>query len=215
MMITERILDLLYPTKCCFCHKLTEGEKVCQKCMEKLPYTGSNARQNCFANISGCVSPLYYDADVKESVLRYKFGSVTSYASVYGDFIAKCVDENHITCDIITWVPLSRIRRWKRGYNQAELIALDLSARLRLPSAALLRKIRNNPAQSGTGNAAKRKANVQGVYKTIDNELILNKKVLLVDDVVTTGATLSECARMLKQAGCKEVYAATLARSKV
>lgn len=215
MMIAEKILNLLYPAKCCFCHKLTEGEMVCRKCLDKLPYTGSNACQNCFGNIAACVSPLYYDADVKESILRYKFSSVTSYASVYSDFIAKCVDENHITCDIITWVPLSRIRRWKRGYNQAELIALELAARLQLTSEVLLRKIRNNPAQSGTGNAAKRKANVQGVYKTINDDYIRGKRILLVDDVVTTGATLSECARMLKKAGCREVYAATLARSKV
>ena len=215
MRIIDRILELLYPTKCCFCHKITNGQKVCGHCLDKLPYTGPNSCQRSFAHIDSCVSPLYYDADVRESVLRYKFHSASFYAPIYSQFIAKCIDENSITCDIITWVPLSKTRKWKRGYNQAELIGRYLSESLAVPGTDLLKKIKNNPAQSGTANAEIRKANVRGVYKAINEETLKGKCILLVDDVVTTGSTISECARVLKEAGCKEVYAATLARSKV
>ena len=201
--------------RCCFCHKLTEGESICSVCRDKLPFTGANCVQERFSNISSCVSPLYYDGHVKESIHRYKFYSVSAYASVYSDLIAKCIDENNINCDIITWVPLSRRRKWKRGYNQSELIGIELSNRMGLPAYELLKKTKNNPAQSTTGNAAKRKANVVGVYKAVNIDQLKGKQVLLIDDVVTTGATLSECARILRAAGCKEVFAATLARSKV
>jgi predicted amidophosphoribosyltransferase len=78
----------------------------------------------------------------------------------------------------------------------------------------MLRKIRNNTAQSGTGDAKKRRENVKGVYETLSEEEIAGRRILLVDDIVTTGATLSECASILKKAGAKEVSAVTLARRK-
>lgn len=100
----------------------------------------------------------------------------------------------------------------KRGYNQSELIAAEASKRLELPCNALLKKIKDNPAQSSVNDRKKRTDNVSGVYKVINEELVKGKYILLVDDVVTTGSTLSECARMLCRAGAKEVYCATIAR---
>ena len=213
--LIDRILNLLYPPRCVFCHNLMpEDVPVCEHCRRTLPYTEGAGQSQTFAHISACVSPLYYEGTVRDSLLRYKFHSLTGYAKIYGDFLTKCLDENGISCDSITWVPLSKRRRRLRGYDQAQLLAAELAGRRGVPCEALLRKIRNNPAQSGSGGPAARKANVAGVYRAAAPEKIAGRRILLVDDIVTTGATLSECARMLKQAGAAEVLAVTVARSR-
>lgn len=214
MKILDRILELLYPTKCTFCHKLTGGDKVCKSCAGKLPLTPKGAQVQKFPFISACVSPLYYEGNVRESLLRFKFGHLSAYADVYARYMAKCIDENQISCDIITWVPLSRKRLRERGYDQAKLMADELSRLCGISCCRLLKKTRNNPAQSGTGSAEKRRANVSGVYTAVDTEKIRGKSILIVDDIVTTGATLSECGRMLMSAGAGEVKAVTVARKK-
>ena len=213
--LIDRILNLLYPPRCVFCHNLMpEDVPVCEHCRRTLPYTEGAGQSQTFAHISACVSPLYYEGTVRDSLLRYKFHSLTGYAKIYGDFLTKCLDENGISCDSITWVPLSKRRRRLRGYDQAQLLAAELAGRRGVPCEALLRKIRNNPAQSGSGGPAARKANVAGVYRAAAPEKIAGRRILLVDDIVTTGATPSECARMLKQAGAAEVLAVTVARSR-
>ena len=214
MKYVDMLLDLLFPRKCAFCRRLTQnGASVCPLCKEKLPYTGYSARQD-FPHLDACYSPLYYTEAVRQSLLRYKFGGLRMYASVYGEFLAKCIDENHISCDSITWVPLSRMRLRKRGYDQARLLAENLAGRLSIPCVPTLRKIRNNPRQSATGNAEKRRRNVRGVYAALPEADVHGKTLLLVDDIVTTGATLSEAASVLQKAGAASVIGLTLARRK-
>ena len=214
MKYVDMLLDLLFPRKCAFCRRLTQnGASVCPLCKEKLPYTGYSARQD-FPHLDACYSPLYYTEAVRRSLLRYKFGGLRMYASVYGEFLAKCIDENHISCDSITWVPLSRMRLRKRGYDQARLLAENLAGRLSIPCVPTLRKIRNNPRQSATGNAEKRRRNVRGVYAALPEADVHGKTLLLVDDIVTTGATLSEAASVLQKAGAASVIGLTLARRK-
>ena len=214
MKLIDALLDLLYPRRCVFCCRLTQGgATVCPHCRDTLPYTKAAAEQH-FPHLSACCSPLYYTDTVRSSLLRYKFGGRSVYAECYGEFLAKCIDENHISCDSITWTPLSRQRLRKRGYDQARLLAQELSRRTGLPCISTLRKLRNNPAQSSTGNAQKRKQNVRGVYALQKGVSVQGRRILLVDDIVTTGATLSACAEVLKKAGAAEITAVTLARSK-
>ena len=130
---------------------------------------------------------------------------------VYGKILANAIDEKGISCDIISWVPLSKKRLRKRGYDQAGLLAAAVADNLGIDCVRLLDKTKNNPAQSGTGSPSKRKANVKGVYRAADPALIEGKTVLLIDDIVTTGATLSECAGVLRRSGALLVYAAALA----
>lgn len=215
MKITDLILDLLFPPKCAFCHRLSEnGERVCNDCKRSISYTDSLSVKQKFRNISCCVSPFFYEGHVRESLLRYKFGGVSSYADIYAEFIAKCIDENEISCHIITWVPLSSKRLRRRGYDQARLIAEELSEKTGVVCEKLLRKDRDNPAQSGTGTAEKRRANVAGAYSSVAPAKAVGKKILIVDDIVTTGATLSECARVLKDNGATDILAATAARGR-
>ena len=214
MKILDRILDLLFPRRCAFCHKLIEPEDpVCRDCRRKLP-AAQGEGQKLRLREADCYAALYYEGAVRDSLLRYKFRAARGYAKVYGEFLTKCVDENRISCDSITWAPLSKRRLRRRGYDQAELLARELSESLGLPCVRTLMKLRNTPAQSTTGDAARRRANVAGVYAAFDVDEIRGKRLLLVDDIVTTGATLSECVKVLKQAGAAEVICLALARKR-
>ena len=213
MTLLDTVLDLFFPTKCVFCHKLTQaGETVCKACAKNLPFAPKELQQQSFPHIPVCVSPLFYEGVVRESLLRYKFSGASCYAKTYGDFLRKCIDENGISCDIITWVPLSRLRLRKRGYDQARLLAQELAIRSGIPCLRLLKKTRNTSAQSLAGGAANRKQNISRAYAALDQKSIKGKKILLVDDIVTTGSTLTECARILSGAGASSVSAVTLAR---
>lgn len=113
---------------------------------------------------------------------------------------------------MISCIPLSKKRFHDRGYNQAELLAKEISKNVDVRFVPTLKKIKNNTAQSTIKDAKQRAVNVVGAYTVIDPNAVKGKRILLVDDVVTTGSTVSECARMLKRAGAKAVYCITLAR---
>jgi len=214
MRLIEIILDWLYPSRCAFCHELTEnGELICAVCKKNLPYTRTASEQS-LPNIRKCVSPLFYEEGVRQSILRFKFKGATGYCGIYAELLAKSIDENGIICDIITWVPLSRKRLRRRGYNQTELIAKELSVIMDIPCAGLLEKFKDNNAQAGLDNAQERKKNVKGVYRLSNDAASYSGSVLIIDDVVTTGSTLSECARVLKKGNFSEIYAATVARKR-
>lgn len=213
MKIVDIILDLLYPPKCVFCASLL-GEKehgICRSCERKLPRLPESRRSDKLSGISICAAPFLYRDNVRASLIRFKFENRPGYKDVYADFIAKAIDENQINCDIITWVPISRRRLRARGYDQTRLIAQALSRRLGKPCMKTLVKTVNNPAQSSLKDADMRKKNVKGVYKCVSPEAVNGKTVLIVDDIVTTGATLKECASTLKGSGAREIAAAALA----
>ena len=215
MKVVTFLLDLLYPPRCAFCHTFleTSGEGVCAQCKTGLPFAQNGGRQR-FSFVRACVSPLNYEGDVRASLLRYKFGGATGYAKVYGRLVADTVrTELAGEYDLVTWVPLSRKRLRERGYDQACLLARSTAKELGLPLTPTLHKQRNTQPQSGTGDAAKRRANIAGAYCMKTGADVTGKRILLMDDIVTTGATLSECARVLGKAGAEQVVCATVARS--
>jgi ComF family protein len=124
----------------------------------------------------------------------------------------KLLEEDLADFDILTWVPVSPLRRFKRGYDQVELLARALGRELGTEPIRLLRKTRNAPPQSGISGEAARRANVLGAYRVTDPQAIRDKRILLLDDVITTGATASECARTLLTAKAKQVNCAAVAR---
>lgn len=215
MGLMGALLDLLYPPRCVFCRKLLKkGERsVCEKCLAELPYTRNGGEQTGdFFEL--CVAPLYYTGDVRESLLRYKFNEATGYAQTYGALVAGCVrDRLSGRYDLISWVPLSKKRYKERGYDQAKLLAEAVASELGDAAVSTLEKHRDVAKQSGMGSAEKRRANISGAYRVSDPAMIEGKRILLIDDIVTTGATLSECARTLLQSGAKEVLCAAVARS--
>ena len=213
--IRDEILEFFFPSRCVFCHRWRgKGVRFCKGCRKALPYAPGPAAEQKIAHMDRCLSPLYYEGSVRASLLRYKFGGQPSYASVYGDLLADCLAGHPGTWDCIAWVPLSRRRLRHRGYDQAELLARELGSRLGLPVESLLRKRRHTRAQSATGDARKRQANIAGAYQVSDPEGVRGRRILLVDDIVTTGSTLSECAKTLRAAGAASVTGLTLARKR-
>ena len=113
--------------------------------------------------------------------------------------------------DVLTWVPTGRLRKLGRGYDQVELLAKAVGQELGMTPVPLLKKIRNNRRQSGITGSAARRANVLGAYRAQNPESIHGKRILLLDDILTTGATAGECARVLLTAGAGEVHGAAVA----
>lgn len=216
MKVIDYIADWLFPPRCIFCRRILERSDICHECEAKLPYTKGDSIVQKFPFIAKCVTPLYYEGTVREAILRYKFNGRDCYADRFSQIMAECAD-NNLDCgdvSVVSWVPLSRMRKHKRGYDQARLLAEGIAKILTLPCEQCLVKTRNNPAQSKTKSAAQRSKNVVGVYKASEKAELRGKNILLVDDVVTTGSTVSECARMLRKAGANKVYCVTLARHK-
>ncbi len=158
-----------------------------------------------------CFSVFYYEKDVKSSVRRFKFGGQSQFCDAYARLMAMLVLEKRISFDLLTWVPISRKRERKRGYSQTKLLAKAIGAELRVTPVELLRKVKDNAAQSSIRKFSERKDNVKDAYEVLETEQITGKHILLIDDVVTSGATLSECSRMIKNAGAKSITCVTLA----
>lgn len=210
-MIHSWFLELLYPSKCVFCGGLLAKEEteLCARCRKELPYCEGKVRQVPFSEDTAAV--FYYEAQVRESVLRYKFQRNPQYSHAYGRLLAMKIAEQGMEFDVISHVPVSRKRHRRRGYDQAERLARATARELGGKYKRLLKKVRNNPAQSGISKPEQRRANVLGVYKAVNLPNLWGKSVLLIDDVMTTGATLSECCRTLLDAGAAQVSCAALA----
>lgn len=212
MRLFERIAAVLFPPKCVLCGRLLDGEEtdLCHTCRVEVPVLPQPKTKRQF--LAGWTAVWDYEGNVRRSLLRYKFYGRRSYAPAYGRLLAmKLEREQPEGFDKLTWVPISRLRKLRRGYDQVELLAQAVGAELGMEPVPLLRKIRNNPPQSHISGQAQRRANVLGVYEAVNPEAIAGKRILLLDDIITTGATTGECARVLLTAGAKEVYAASVA----
>ena len=209
----DLLWDLLFPPKCPFCGKLLEkGELLCPECQRGLPWLTGAEGKKAVELTEGCVSALRYEGKVRKAIHGFKFGGRGARSKAFGLLIAQCVTDQGLTADLIPWPSISKRRVRQRGYDQGELLAREVGKHLGLPVVRTLRKA-DRPAQSGLKGAAERRANLLGAYPALAPEAFRDKMVLLVDDVVTSGATFSECAGTLRTAGAKAVLCATLARA--
>lgn len=214
-MIGRVVLDLLFPPRCILCHRFLphSREPVCEACAGKiLTQPGQIYRGEQFTH---CRAPFVYEDPVRRSIHRFKFGGRDFYASTYAAWMAALlVREGEGDCDLITYVPSGKQSKRERGYDQAELLARELAKLLEIPMAALLRSVGKRPSQRQMPDAQARRDNVKNAFAVRSGEEISGKRVLLVDDVITTGATLESCAKMLKKAGAAEVLCITVAMTK-
>ena len=162
-----------------------------------------------------CLSPLWYRDGAREGVHRYKFGGGRGHAELFGLLMAQCLQDRwKEPGDLITWTPLHPKRRRERGYDQAELLARRVGELTGLTVESALEKVRATAVQSEISEDKARKANVKDAYRTLPGLDLAGKRIVLIDDVVTTGATLSECAAALRQAGASSVVGLTFARAR-
>lgn len=211
--LSRGILDFFFPHRCPFCGAVAGKELLCKKCLRSLPFTGEHAvREGTFGR---CAAPLYYEDRVREAILQFKFKAKLGGLSCFGMLMAECAAEHYSGAfDAITWVPVSKKRLKKRGFDQTRYLTGSMCVDWHVAPIETLRKVTDNPPQSTLETEEQRRANVLGVYEAVNAEQFRGKRLLLVDDILTTGATLSECVRVLKEAGAGEVMCLTLAMSR-
>lgn len=210
--IGNHLNHLLFPPKCILCRNVLEGEEtdLCRECRATAPEYPQGKLKLQFVDSAAAV--WYYKDNVRLSLHRYKFRRARHLAEPFGKMLAmKVLSSGMEEVDLVTWVPISPIRKLFRGYDQDQLLAEVAARELGLPCLPLLKKIRHNRPQSGIEGYAKRRANVLGVYRTVNEDRIPGANILLVDDILTTGATLGECARELLTAGAEEIHCAVVA----
>ena len=215
MKLYHFLMELLFPPKCVLCRKLLKSGEIdlCRECRADAPeYAGKKIN---IRFLDSFAAVWYYEGNVRRSLLRFKFYNARSYGVSYGRILAMRLQREYPDgFDMLTWVPVSRLRKLRRGYDQVELLAKAVGRELGLSPVPTLKKIRDNRPQSRLKDPAARRANVLGAYRMLDDVDVKGKRVLLLDDILTTGATAGECARVLLSAGAKEVHCAAVAAAR-
>lgn len=197
--IADFFYKQIYPNRCLFCRTLIDEDKVlCASCHKKLPVHGV-----CQGTRGGyrCSAAFIYHGKPKHAVLRFKFKGKTSFAEKFAQLLATDVKRSYedMIFDYITYVPMHKKAKKKRGYNQSELLAKELSKILGIPCVETLTKIKHTKPQHKL-KSKERLKNLKGVFKITDKNLIKDKSILIIDDIITTGTTLGECAKTLQKA---------------
>ena len=222
------IRDLIFPAKCVICDDVlapTDGNGICMECRQYLRYIAepvcmkcgkellSEEEEYCFdcarltrSYVRG-FPLLNYVSPVKESLSRMKYEARQEYADFYGREIGRVFESElkKIKGAVLIPVPISEYRMKKRGYNQAELLAVSLGKKLGIPvdTKTLIRDIDTLP-QKKLGSEDRMK-NLMKAFK-VSGRTAVPKAVILVDDIYTTGSTIEACTRVLMAAGCERVY---------
>ena len=219
------LLDALFPMECVSCG--ASGNVICDKCAAVLPLLQSPCCEICstpgdFARCERCVAserwfdgvraPYRYAGIIRQAILALKYGGISAAAPQLGDLLADYLSDNPLPGEIVAPVPMHQRRLRERGYNQADLLARRVAARGKLPyEKDLLLRTRQVEPQAGISGAALRAVNVAGSIGVSTGHDVNGARIILIDDVATTGNTLETCAAALKQAGAVSVWCLTLA----
>lgn len=216
MAIWDSVLDILFPPRCKFCGALMDKSTLdpCRKC-ESADFWLTPAQGVVPGTaFNRCVCAAWYRDPLRVEVSRFKFQNHPDHAKAFGPVLARQIRFFLPGAyDVITWTPVSEGTLKKRGYDQARLLAEETAKALGTQAVPLLVKTKNTPAQSSLEDGRKRKQNVAGVYAVPDPSLVKGQRVLVVDDILTTGATLEEAAQTLRKAGASQVVAAAFCRT--
>lgn len=227
---TKKIfLDLFFPINCLGCQKFDQW--ICHDCHKTFPILTeqhcfvckNNETQNgemclpCFQKYEADLKSVFIISSYKNSLLKktvhhFKYKFIEKISEPLALLIAQSLlNSEHPIPDLIIPVPLHKQRlRW-RGFNQSESLARDLDLKIPIVNNSLIRK-NNTIPQVKMKNRKQRLKNLNDAFCIENPEIIKGKKILLIDDIITTGATLSICAKILKQAGAEEVRALVIAR---
>jgi ComF family protein len=223
--IKETALDLLFPRWCVGCGR--EGDFICPACLRSLPRIMPPLCPRCGlpqssdalcptcrggqAEIDGIRAPFRFEGVVRRTVHELKYRNLRALAQLLARLLNDYLCDNPLPADILVPVPLHPKRLRERGYNQSRLLAKELGKLTGLPVVddCLVRE-RHSLPQARTASAAERRGNVTGAFAC--RRRIEGERVIVIDDVATSGATLDACARALKQAGAGSVWGLVLAR---
>jgi ComF family protein len=214
----DAVLDLLYPPCCGGCGRHGAGW-LCPECLGRVSRLGTESRRDLLLAESAvpaltltAISAAEFEPPLREAIHAFKYDGTPQLAGAFGALMAETWRDNNLRADAIVPVPLHASRLRERGYNQSELLARTMSQACALPAyPAALQRVRRTEQQAHL-DAVARRANVQDAFRA-DRARVSGRRILLIDDVLTTGATLGECAAALYRAGAHTVLALTLARA--
>lgn len=202
-LIKRGLLEVIYPrdAKCIICYK-EDTEGICIDCMKRI--TPCNNKELCIG---------YYKGVLKELILQFKYNKNFAAGEVLVELIEqkiKGVEKEYY----LTYIPMSKSSLKQRGFNQCKYIAEELGFRNDIDVIETLKKIKETKIQK-TLSKQERSLNLKGSFALIDKTRVKSKKIIIVDDVITTGATLEEAIRVLKEGGAVQIKTLTLAKSNI
>ena len=204
--VAEYILHAFLPSRCPYCGEIIlPNTKACTVCQKKIqPVNTVNPLRK-----SICISPFFYRDIYKKTVLTLKFRKRPHYAAAMSVYMVEALREK---ADITDIFQLDIVNQ-ERGYNPSELLAKGVARHIEIPFQRLLKKVRDTAVQHTLYNAKERQSNLLNAFAVRKNcsAKIQNRTVLLVDDIMTTGATLNECCQTLYRSGAKKVICITYA----
>ncbi len=206
-------MGIVFTSHCVLCGRrlpATDKAFLCHDCASGLwQYRLKNTSVN-IKGADGAVAALSYRNAVRYAMIKFKFRSRQSYAEWFSAQLLPLVADKleEWKPDLVTFPPLSLLRYWKRGYNQAELIAKPIAESTGVPCVATLRKQPFKGRQSRRKNADARWKNAKNMFKPLKDMNLGGKRVLLIDDIITTGATAASAARVIRDMGAEYVYIA-------
>lgn len=216
IFILEKLERIIFPPCCLICGKQTQNI-WCRKCKKRLEnqaaYIIKNTENNNFFEKQ--IYIFLYKNEIRKLIIDYKFNDKAYLYKIFSQMIIK----NKKICgilekyDIIMPVPIHYIRKKQRGYNQSELVAKEIAnhiENLKIENK-IFKKIKNNKPQSLL-NRKERKRNVENVYRIEEKDKIKNKNIIIFDDIYTTGNTVNELAKILKENGAKNILILTIAK---
>lgn len=205
--VGEELLDIIYPReeKCIICQ--TEGFMgICDYCRSKIKNVNLANKE--------VISYGFYGGILKRLILEFKYSKNFIAGEVLSKFILEIINKNEIKADVICYVPMTKSAIKNRGFNQCKFIAYKIGYLLDIPISNCILKIKHTKEQK-TLSKDERRINVEGAFKIKDNRDIFNKVVILIDDVMTTGSTINECKKILKNNGAKRIIVLTIAKSDI
>lgn len=223
----KKIKDVLLPPRCICCRKYIEKMGICDSCWSEIKWISEPKCKICgqpseYETCEYCVteenffdravSVMMYEEPARHLILKFKDGEGTLYAPIFAQWLNRIIQDFSQEIDFLVPVPISLRRRFKRKYNQTELLCLELQKLSGLNyEPKILEKIKETAPQKSL-NRKNRLRNLRKTFSVNEKISVKNKVILLIDDVITTGATANACAELLKKAGAAKVYVATLAR---
>src|SRR3954451_3025244 len=232
----QAAVSLLYPATCTVCGKnVRAGAYLCDDCEAKIIHIVPPFCEKCSEPFEGSINTafscancahrtIYFDTAVaayrgrgivRDVIHQFKYNRQIHLRHLVARWLRAALDDERLRAykfDVVVPVPLHPARQRERGFNQATVLAELLSAQISIPCRPLLKRIRYTTTQTAL-DRSERMENLHNAFRLRKNTDVRGLQVLLIDDVLTTGSTLSECARVLKRAGAKSVHAATAARA--